>query len=229
LLEGFLCDSKKCLNNISDYAFYTHSLQLEFGNEIDKMKSCYLFYGFRINDSGDNIKKSINNGKTLFNSFSHNTVKTGISLKIWWDYYQNEKKEFEKVCLLGFLSFKSMMLKSKYRHTTNIQWLSRMDGKPKTCNPFELSEEIKKYHNEYQTKKIKLALSYIDKDSRGWGLKTYSINMRGFAISFSLSIEKLAELAESRKLCNKKIRLKNNTKEAQLKARSKLGIIPINY
>ena len=189
LLSDFLNDSSKVLNNICDYALYSHSLNMEYGDELECMKASAEF--FRISKS--NIEGSLKNGKQLFERIRANGPKVGINLTIFWDYYSNYKSDFDKVCLLAFLAIKSILNKKPYCKIDNRFLLARMDGKAKSCDFEELSYNILKYANEYQTKKIKYQLS----DS--WNLKTYSRYTRGFYVSFSLNYDDLVYEAEKRR------------------------------
>jgi len=189
LLSDFLNDSFKVLNNIFDYALYSHSLNLVFGDELEGMRASEKF--FRVTCS--NHKKSLINGKKLFNSIRPHSPMVGINFTIFWDYYKNDKSEFDKVCLLAFLAIKSILNKKPYCKIDNRFLLARMDGKAKSCDFEALSPLVKKYANEYQTKKIKYQLS----DS--WNLKTYSRYTRGFYVSFSLNISELIYEAEKRR------------------------------
>jgi hypothetical protein len=189
LLSDFLNDGSKVLNNISDYALYSHSLNMEYGDELECMKASQIF--FKITCS--NIEKSLNNGKQLFDSIRPNSPMVGINLTIFWDYYKNDKSEFDKACLLAFLAIKSILNKKPYCKIDNRFLLARMDGKAKSCDFDSLSSSIYKYANEYQTKKIKYQLSEY------WNLITYSRYTRGFYVSFSLSLDELVYEAEKRR------------------------------
>lgn len=205
LLSGFMIDSKKVLNNISDYAIYRNSLDLEFGTSLEKVISSLGF--FEITKSYAPI--AFKNGKTIYDTTPIGTPNAGLNLSIFWDFYNNDKSEFDKVCLLGFLAIKSILQKNAYCKIDNKFWLSRMDGKAKSVNAYhELSSEIRMYANEYQTKKIKIAL----RDN--WGLVTYSRFTRGFYISYSLSLEQLIYEAEKRRKSIKEKQFKEQEKEA---------------
>lgn len=208
LLEDFLADHKDVLNNISDYAIYEHSRELEHGTPLQKIKSSASFFGIIIY----NKKKCLSNGKKLYDSIGLNTPTVGINFSIWWDYYNNEKCDFEKICLLGFLALKSILQQKPYCKITNAFWLARMDGRANSCPFNELSGPIRKYANEYQTKKIKTELCL------SWNLITYSRYTRGFYVSFKLDIDKLVYEAEKRRKSTKQKELKRLEKEALKKA-----------
>lgn len=202
LLEGFLTDNKShCLQNALFYHLYTHSLKLERGKtELEKMKDSAKFFNVTLGNPVAALKV----GKTLYDSLPDKSPITGINSTIFWGYFNKEKSEFEKVCLLGFLAIKSILGTKAFCKITNDFWLSRMDGKAKCIQETEqFSEPLMKFANEYQTRKIKNEL-------RNWGLTTYSRYTRGFYVSLSLSLERLVFEAEK---CRK------STKDKQYKAK----------
>ena len=208
LLAGFLENTNKCLCDISNYAVYEHSLKMNNSKELDRFNASAKYYRITFG----NVKSSLSNGKELYDSMPLKSPKTGINLTIWWDFYKNEKAEFDKVCLLGFLALKSIVQQKAYSKTNNKLWLPRMDGKAKNDNVSFLSDSIKKYDNEYQTKKIKTELQI------NWGLVSYSYKTRGFYISFKMNRKDLAFQAENKKHSNKVKQLKEQDKQAREQA-----------
>jgi len=198
LLSDFMTNSNEVLDDIFDYAIYSHAQSLHQGNEMERVKATCNFLGVTLGS----FDKTLKNGKTLFNSIGAKTPKVGISKTVFFDFYQNEKTEFEKVSLLAFLAIKSIVQNKPYCKVVNKYWLARMAGNSNSCEIMELPEWLKKYSNEYQTKKIKKELSI------NWGLVTYSRYNRGFYVSFQLKLEDLVYEAEK---CRK------STKEKQHK------------
>ena len=205
LLEGFMIDDyKKTLTNILDYSVYENSLKLEFGKELQKVVDSGKFYKITLGDKNRTLK----NGKLFYNSIPINSPKVGLNLSIWWDFYKNDKTEFDKICLLAFLSIKSMIGAKPYYKANNFFLWSRMDGKTNTIvTVSELSNEIRKYANEYQTKKIKTALR------NNWGLIHYARHTRGFYVSFKITLKQLILEAEKRRISNKEKQYKEQEKE----------------
>jgi hypothetical protein len=212
LLKGFILDHKFCLNNILDYALYEHSLKMEHGDEMEKFLASASFFGVELG----NPEAAFNTGETLYLHIPKNSPKVGINLKIFWDFLKNYKCEFQKICLLGHLAMKSILQNKAYCKTTNKYWLSRMDGRVKSRNNEDLSPEIRKYANEYQTKKIKNAL--VD----SWNLITYSYFTRGFYVSYKLTLDDLAYEAELKREKTKTKKRKELTNQARLKANQRL-------
>jgi hypothetical protein len=205
LLEGFMIDeNKKILNDICDYSVYENSLELEFGKELQKIKDSASFYNMNLG----NDKKALDNGKMLYNSIPTNSPKAGLNLSIFWDFYKNDKTEFDKICLLAFLGIKSIIGSKSYCKLTNLFLWSRMDGKTNAIvTVSELSNEIRKYANEYQTKKIKTALR------NNWGLVHYARHTRGFYVSFKITLKQLIFEAEKRRISTKEKQYKEQEKE----------------
>lgn len=209
LYSGFLLDKKTGLNNIFDYAIHAGTLDLNEGTTEQKGKSASKFLGV----TSGNLKKTLANGEQLFDSIPKDSPKVGMNIAIWFDYYKNYKDEFEIVCLLAFLAIKSILKNKPHACITNAYLLARMDGKPCSVKDYtELSPEIFKYANEYQTKKIKRALS------DGWGLVTYSQYIHGFYVSFTLSLDELVLIAEKNRKKNKDFKAKREADEARQKA-----------
>jgi len=205
LLEDFLNNDKQVLNNICDYAVYSLYLKLLKGNEEKRIKASASYFNLTIRDNNKTLKR----GEMLTDSIPANSPMVGLNVSIFFDYYKNDKTEFEKITLLGYLAIKSILLNKSYCKITNNFWLARMDGKPKSVNEvYELSEPIRKYANEYQTKKIKNEL----RDN--WNLNTYSRFTRGFYVSFKITLEQLVFEAEKRRKSVKERQNKDAEKEA---------------
>lgn len=212
LFSGFMVDSLKCLNNVFDYAIYENSLKLN-GTQTERFKAACTWYEV----TPGNESESIRNGREKVLNADKNSPKVGISKTMWFDFYKNDKSDFDKICLLGYLAIKSILQNKAYCKIDNKFWLSRMDGNAKSIiDFFELSEALKPYANEYQTVKIKTELR------NNWGLTTYSRHTRGFYVSFDLDIEQLVFEAEKRRksTIDKQYKLKEN--EAIKKAIQKL-------
>ncbi|MFP3592957.1 hypothetical protein [Chryseobacterium sp. SIMBA_038] len=202
LLDGFLTDSTKVLKNILYYALYHHSLKLEFGDDLELITSSAEFFSVKLGNEHECLKI----GEKLYHDYK-DSPKCGLNIATFWDFYKNQKSEFEKVSLLGFLAIKSILGRKTYCKIDNKFWLSRMSGKAKSMDISELDPNIQKYNSEYQTKKIKNELK------QNWGLKTYSRYTRGFYVSFQMSLEDLIYQAEKRR---------KSTKEKQSKLEEKV-------
>jgi hypothetical protein len=204
LLEGFMIDTKKVLNNITDYSLYEHSLKLEHGTALEKFKSSLGFYGIKLGNESSSFKS----GKLLYSSIPKNAPKVGLNVSIFWKFYNTDKPRFDKVCLLAFLSIKSMLGTKPYFKANNNYLWSRMDGLTSSIsNVNELSTEVRRYANEYQTKKIKTELIL------NWSLTTYSRHTRGFYVSYKLTLKELIKQAEKSRKSTKEKDYKQMQKE----------------
>lgn len=217
LLDGFLTNSHIVLNNIIDFAIYENSLKLELGTEKDKINASAKGFDLRLN----NPINSLENGKYLYNSISKKSPRTGLSRSMFFYFYQDEQSEFEKVCLLAFLAIKSIIGNKAYCKVTNLYLWARMDGKINTIEtPEDLTAEVMKYANRYQTENIKNELIL------NWSLIYYSRYTRGFYVSYKLSLEDLIFEAEKRRKSTKEKQQKSIQKEALKKAMERLNKEP---
>ena len=222
LYKGFMIDSIDCLSKVLYYACYEYK-------EKNKrtFKDAADFYNVLI--GGDNSKTNLTDAekkvKSIYESLHNNSPKVGIGLTMFWQYYKEDKTEFEKVCLLAFLALKSIIGNKSYCKVDNGFFLSRMDGKVNsvcndafTVNDFKpLSPEIKKYEkNNYQLRKIK------DELVLNWGLKHYSHHTRGFYVSFKMPLDELVFEAEKRRKAVKVKQMNEEKKQAIAKARERL-------
>ena len=217
LLSGFLTNSHTVLNNITDFAIYENSLKLELGTEEDKMKASANIFNLTLT----NPKRSSENGKLLYNSISQKSPRTGLSRSMFFDFYQDEQSEFEKVCLLAFLAIKSIIGNKAYCKVTNHYLWARMDGKTTTIEtPEHLTPELMKYANRYQTENIKNELIL------NWSLIYYSRYTRGFYVSYKLSLEDLIFEAEKKRKSTKEKQQNSLQKEALKRALERLSKEP---
>lgn len=209
LLEGFLIDKTKVLENILDYAVYEKALSLPTYSELPNGKEALSY--FKVNSL--HLQTTLDVGKLLYEYYPKNSPKVGLNKDIWLSYYKTEKTEFEIITLLAFLALKSILGRKPYCKVTNNYWLARMDGKPCQIKSYdELSPVIKKYANEYRLGKIKQTL--ID----SWNLKTYSYHTRGFYVSFDKTLDdlifKVEAIRKSNHVLDYKARVKEFRKEA---------------
>lgn len=212
LFAGFLEDSTTCLNNVFDFAIYNHSKKFP-GSETERFKQSCKWFGVIPGDARENARK----GKELTESTPLNSPRVGLKLSLFWQYYKDEKSDFEKVCLLGYLGIKSILQNKAFFKVDNKFWLSRMDGKAKSVlEVWELSAKLQKYASEYQTVKIKKELI------NNWGLITYSRYTRGFYVSFDITLEQLIFEAEKRRKSTLEKQYKEREKEALKAAFSKI-------
>ena len=214
LLSGFMINTSSVLNDILHYSIYSHTLKLDQGTALQKIKASADYFNVTLGSE----KKCLENGKTLFNRIPKNSPLTGLSLPMFWDFYKNEKSEFDKICLLAFLGIKSILFNKPYCKATNLYLWARMDGKTNTIVwVSELSNEVRKYANRYQTENIKNELIL------NWNLIYYSRYTRGFYVSFKMSLEDLIFEAEKKRKSIKENHQKQLQKVALKKALERLN------
>lgn len=214
LLSGFMHDSQSTLSDILDYSLFAWGIvHYEFGDSEERMKSAAKNFNVKLG----NLKASHKNGANLYEDYPLNAPKVGLSLSLFWEYYGNEKSDFEKACLLAFLSIKSILHKKPYCKITNKYLLSRMNGNAKSVESNnELHPGIQKFSNEYQLKKIKNELI------QNWNLKHYSRYTRGFYVSMTMSLDELVYQAERKRKSRLRKQMAEEQKNALKKALERL-------
>lgn len=230
LLDGFMDDSFKCLNDIFYYSIYAHSRQMNNDTVAERIEASLIYYHFKINDFV--VKDIAKRGNELYNLYNETNQKSptsSISVNriddmgdivelIWTKFYKQEKKqknnEFDKICLLAFLALRSILGKKASCKTNNELWLARMSGKVEWEGVENLPSYMLKYARTkdariYYTSKIKTELEIK------WGLVSYSHRTRGFFISFKMNKKDLAFQVEKNRYSNKVKELKEESKQAR--------------
>ncbi len=215
LLEGIFKDKQKVLSDALDYFLYSHSLKLELdATKIDLFKSSSKYFNVNLG----NVSQSFKRGKELFDSIPTDSPKVGLNTSIYWDFYKNHKSDFEIACLTAFLAIKSIIGTKPYCKMNNAYLWARMSGNSKAMKEVnELSDNVKKYANEYQTGKIKNALR------EDWNLVTYSRYTRGFYVSFTLELPALITEAEKRRKSTKDSQYRQHEREIVSQVLKKLN------
>lgn len=208
IYKGFLVNSKAVLFNVSVYACY--EFMLSQGCDFKDAAHHY-------NTTFSNPKHAESAGKKLVEALPQSSPKVGIGLTMYWQFMNDEKTDFEKASLLAYLAIKSILQQKAYCKIDNRYFLSRMDGQAKTIDIIDLSPEVKKYANEYQTVKLKNELR------NNWGLITYSRFTRGFYVSFSMTLEMLITVAEKRRISTKEKQYKQTERETYLRVIERLN------
>ena len=208
LIDGIFKDKDKALSDLLYYALYSHSLKLEIedfpkNSAYDKFVKAWNWY----NVTGVDRNK-FSRGKQLYDSIPAKSPKVGLNITIFWDFYKNQKDEFQIACLAAFLAIKSVLGDKPYTKMTNFYLWSRMNGMSESVDSIEvLSPIIRKYANEYQTGKIK------DELRLSWGLVYYARYTRGFYVSFDKDLKTLITEAEKRRKSTKLKQLRKQEQE----------------
>lgn len=198
------------------YHLAKHCLKIEDCNMFDetedqRFKRSAGFYNITMN--GD-VKNRRVEGEKLLKKYEKENVYSGINTKVFWDFYNQDKTEFEWNCLFAYLGLKSIIGNKDFAKSNNNHLLARMSG-------FSKADEVTEYNfsfSRYQFDKIKTELQY------NWYLNYYATYTRGFYFSFDnkCNLEKLVFEAEKRKKKNKEEKLKNDKNEARLLALRRL-------
>ena len=192
-------DIKNAVNNAMHYCLYDYCKE-KYGNQSVLIAEAENHFSITYG----NKKNSFNNGKILFDSIPYGSPKASISKEMIFDFYKNEKTEFEIDTFLAFAAIKSIIQQSKYKKITNDYLITRMSGNSKKSDL--IPERMMKYKKRYQIDKIKKELEL------NWGLKLYGYQMRGFYVSFTVPLLTLAVKAEvmKKKTKEKELQLKKN-------------------
>lgn len=217
ILAGYLDNRVGILRNVLTYACYDYSCKQRSGTQQERMVAAYNYF----NIEQGNVDFHLDLGKKLHELYRGPLPMVGIETSIFWEYYKNEKSEIDDVCLLAYLAIRSILGNKAYCKMDNKFMLSRMSGNIKSCEFSSLPDNLAKYANEYQTKKIKNLL-ILD-----WSLVHYSRHTRGFYVSFGMDLQSLIYEAEVKRLSNRIEQQKQMEKEALIAVRESLKVTTI--
>lgn len=242
LMRGVLTGEKSVqefTQSVVRYSMYQYTKYLphtdgdddNYPNEIStQIKAAANFLNVEIG----NLDRSINEGKALFEQYDGKGVFCGLNTAILWDYDHNSdtKTERQIAQLCAFCATRSIIGKAEYKRTNRKLIIARMFGYS-TFAEFErdvpvltaknISKEIRamrelaaerrrKYQNRYHFDKIITDLEL------GWGFKKYADHIRGMYISYSASLDTLANACEKSKRSVQVDALKEAKERARLAA-----------
>ena len=181
LLVGFMTDSAQKMSNIISYCVYelfTKTQDKEYTQKIIRL-------------SAESWKLATTEGEELHRITPRNVPFGGLSVPTVWEYMNQPKTDFDKVVLLAFVAFKSILGSKAYYKTTQAEVFKRMAGKTGGNVP----KEIKKYCTRTRFDHIKRELE------ESWGVIFYTSHTRGvyFSMGDKMTLEDLALIAEQRK------------------------------
>lgn len=208
------------LQNLLYYHLAKHSERIEDLNEYDetddqRFKRSADYYSVNLVGGITQRRKS---GENLIEKYYSEKVLTGINIKVFWEYYKNDKSEFEWHCLFAYLGLKSIIGNKDFAKSNNMHLLARMSGF--TTKEYLDSDSLS--FNRYQFEKIKKNLQYY------WHLNYYATYTRGFYFSFDnkCNLNNLVLEAEKRKKKNKDDKLKKDKEQARQMALKKIRESP---
>lgn len=188
LLQGLLDDTQGALSRIIDYCIiYETKVHLKPIDEARKM------FGMA---KPPDMKSWWAYATQLFYNTPRNQPRTGLEVRMFWEYYQEEKTDEEKAILLAFLAIKSILgYKTEYKLGKQEIIFHRMAGHTNTDG--DLPDNIKKHCSRYKFDKIKAELQ------DHWGIVFYANHIRGMYISTTWNMNTLAYIAEKKKQATK--------------------------
>lgn len=210
MLRGFMAETDSVLDSILDFNIWQEYEKCE---DIEVVKT-------RLGITISNKDKTLESGKRLSKKYRYDGYPwTGISHKLFWEFFREDRSDFDKAALLGFLAAKSLIGGKPYYKLTNQSVLQKRMAGYKEKDRCEIPKELKHFTTRWFFDRIKLELK------ENFGVVIYANHVRGMYISTSLSLEQLAVEAEENKL---KTRLKAQAQasvQAKREALQYLGMI----
>lgn len=202
VLEGWK-DKKDFLKDVLFYHIENHAQKLEDLNEyeeteVQRFKRSAEYWGVKM--SG-NIERSHERGAELLEEFEKSKVFVGISTEIFWNFYQNEKTQFEWECLAAFLALKSILGKKTFCKSNNALLYARMSGNESVTDLHSLT--FSRFHRDKIILKLEIE----------WNLKYYSRYTKGFYFGIDTTLQDLIFFAEDRRESFKAKELKKSKDE----------------
>ena len=202
VLEGWK-EKDEFLRDILYFHIENHAQKIEDLNEYEeteeqRFKRSAEFWGVKM--SG-NIERSHERGAELLEEFEKSKVFVGISTEIFWNFYQNEKTQFEWECLAAFLALKSILGKKTFCKSNNALLYARMSGNESVTDLHSLT--FSRFHRDKIILKLEIE----------WNLKYYSRYTKGFYFGIDTTLQDLIFFAEDRRESFKAKELKKSKDE----------------
>lgn len=202
VLEGWK-EKDEFLKDILYFHIANHAQKLEDLNEfeeteVQRFKRSAEFWG--VSMSG-NIERSQLRGAELLDEFEKSKVFVGISSEVFWNFYQNDKTQFEWECLAAFLALKSILGNKTFCKSNNALLYARMSGNESVKDLHSLS--FSRFHRDKIILKLELE----------WNVKYYSRYTKGFYFGIDTTLEDLIFFAEDRRESFKAKELKKSKSE----------------
>jgi hypothetical protein len=199
MLKQLHTDKMGFLNNSFDVGVYNIAKGLE-GDRKKRVKDA--MDPKHLNVTTPDHEKCFLNGSHLANNYPSNSPIVGIEKEMYFDFYKNDKSDFDCSCLAAFLAIRSILGKKTDCKTNKQMIHARMFGYASIKDvPDRLTPEEAKYGKRWHMDKILLELQI------NWHLKIYSGHkkdrLRGMYVSFDLELPKLIEIAHKSKYMNK--------------------------
>ena len=201
VLEGWK-DKKEFLKDLLYYHIQSHAEKLEDLNEYEETSE-QLFRRsaeyWNVTMEGS-VSSRLQRAVSLIEDFGGARVFVGISTDVFWNFYNNEKTQFEWECLAAFLALKSILGNKTFCKSNNALLYARMSGyESADVNSITLS----RFHRDKIILKLELE----------WNLKYYSRYTKGFYFGFDTTLQDLIFFAEDRRESFKAKELKKSKAE----------------
>ena len=189
MLKELHTDRNSFFSNVFDVGIYLYSKTLT-GSDEKRYRDALGFLGITQSKS----KNGLSTAKRILFNMPDKYPTTGIEKGMLFDYYKNEKSDFDIICLAAFLGIRSIIGKKPYDKTNKYLIHARMFGYTTAKElPVKLTPLQEKYKLRYQMDKVLTELQI------NWHLKVLWNHNRGFYLSFDLSFDEMALLIEKDK------------------------------
>jgi hypothetical protein len=199
LHKGALPDFRLTADGILNYCGFAVASQLERGTPAERMKAA----GDHLGITWGNINTALKEGKELHQRTLAKTPMTSIRKPVLWDYYSNDKTEFEIACLLAFAAIKSILGNKPFCKTNKALIHARMFGyrsakdMPEVLEGYE-AKYAKRWHMDRLLKELQFS----------WSLKVYTNHCYGIYVCFGKANKKdMVRVCLEKKSKNKEKRL----------------------
>ena len=214
VLEGWK-DKDEFLRDLLYYHIQSHAEKLEDLNEYEETSE-QLFRRsaeyWNVTMEGS-ISSRLQRAVSLIEDFGGAKVFVGISTDVFWNFYNENKTDFEWECLAAFLALKSILGNKTFCKSNNGLLYARMSGyESADVNSITLS----RFHRD----------KIIQELEDNWNLKYYSRYTKGFYFGFDIGINDLVFEAEKRRKSTKEKLRNDEKKKALAEALKRLGSTP---
>jgi hypothetical protein len=189
MMQGGFTDIKAVCLKAINYGTYDYMVRNGFSGVngfSEALKELDITYG--------NHEAGFKSSKDIYQQTKDSIEKlVTVSIKrdLLFEYFKNDKSEFEIAVFLGYVALKSIIGKKPYIKITNDYLLARMCGYSSIVElEKDYSPERCKYSTRYHLDKVKTKLE------SDFGLKLYGQKTRGFYVTFKLSLLDLVYHAE---------------------------------
>lgn len=189
MLKELHTDRASFFHNVFAMGVYLYSSTLT-GSDKKRNKDALDYLGITMTNSDRRMVEAGNK----FRGMPPKCPIVGIDKDMLFDFYKNEKSDFDIICLAAFLGTRSIIGKKPYTKTNKAMIHARMFG---YASPKDLPKKLDALQNKY---KVRWHMDKVLQElEMNWYLRTISNHVRGMYVSFDLSIDELALKSEESK------------------------------